>query len=408
MTAHPGRTLAIACLIGGSAGWAMTAAGAGAGTLAPAYRADLTTLGLMTTALVLPYAIFQLPSGSFVDRVGPRKASILGLSLVVVVHLIASLAPETWLAMLCRALAGAGYAVCFVSGAELVRSRGGGPSGIGIFGGAALATSGAAVLTVPLVEQWLGWRSAWVTSGIVAAVALLAATRLKVPRLDSPPAEPDDPPSEVSTPHRPSLLRDGELHRLGTIHAVTLGLGVVLSNWVTIVLADSWGFEQGTAAFTGSLLLGISILSRPLGGALSRRLPGRMGQISALSLAACALGTLALSIVTAPVIAGAGVLAIAVMSGLPFAAVISAAQAHRPDRPAAAVGLLNGQGCLLIVVGTPMLGSAIQSGWSSLALQVVAVFWLLPLLARPRTIDLGTGPRPKASATPVGGETTSE
>ena len=159
----------------------MTAAGAGASSLAPAYDASLLLVGLMTTALAATYAALQLPAGVLVDRVGVRNASVLGLTVVVLVHVVACTTPLTWLALVCRARAGAGYAVCFVSGAELARRSGSGPSGIGLFGGVSLATSGAAVLTVPFAEHLLGWRAAWVTSGAVALLALVMVARLRLP-----------------------------------------------------------------------------------------------------------------------------------------------------------------------------------------------------------------------------------
>jgi predicted MFS family arabinose efflux permease len=381
---HPtrrGDPLVVACLLGGAAGWAMTAAGAGAGVLAAAYDTSLVAVGLMTTALAVTYASLQLPAGSFVDRVGVRSASLLGLTVVVVAHAAALTVPLTWVALLCRAVAGAGYAVCFVSGAELARRSGTGPSGVGLFGGVSLAASGAAVLVVPFAEPLLGWRAAWWTSGTVAVVALLMVVRSPAPARLVP--DPGDSPSTGDG--GPSLLRDGELHRLAAVHAVTLGLGVVLSNWAALVLEDSWGFDRTTAALTGSVVLGMSVLSRPLGGHLVRRVPDRMGHIVALSLAGCSAATLSLAFPTAPLVAVLAVVALGVLSGLPFAGVITAAQARRPDRPAAAVGLLNSQANMVIVVGTPLMGATLEHGAASAALWGMAGLWLVPLLARPRS-----------------------
>jgi MFS family permease len=389
-------TLAVACIVGGSAGWAMTAAGAGVASLVPAYDVDLVTVGLMTTALALTYALLQLPAGSFVDRVGPQRACVLGLSLVVIVHIAASAVPDTWLAITCRAAAGAGYAVCFVSGAELARAAGTGLTGIGLFGGVALAASGVAVVVVPLGEPWLHWRSAWVTSGAVALVALVAVARLRLPVRVTPA---HDAPAASEAAHSAiSLWRDVELQRLAGVHTLTLGAGVVLSNWATVVLVDSWGFDRPGAAVTGSLVLGMAVLSRPLGGELSRRWPDAMGWLSAASLALCAAATIALSVPSAPVVAVLAVLALGIFSGLPFAAVIAAGQSLRPDRPAAAVGLMNGLASSLILLGTPLLGAAIDHGSTALALQVVAVLWLVPLAALPRTVGRRSTPTVRSRA----------
>jgi nitrate/nitrite transporter NarK len=391
----PRATLAVACLVGGSAGWAMTAAGAGVDSLVPAYGVDLVTVGLMTTALALTYALLQLPAGSLVDRIGPRRSSMLGLSAVVVVHVVASSAPETWLALTCRALAGAGYAVCFVSGAELARSSGTGITGIGVFGGVSLAASGVAVAVVPLFEPLLHWRSAWATSGLVATVALVAVARIRPPidpRLGPTTTVPDDLTPVAAT----SLWRDAELYRLAGVHALTLGAGVVLSNWATVVLVDTWGFSRAGAAVTGSLVLGMAVLCRPAGGELSRRRPEAMGRLTVLSLIVCAVATLALSIPSTPFIAVVAVMALGLFSGLPFAAVLAAGQAQRPDRPGAAVGLMNGIASSLILVGTPLLGAAIDQGITAAGLQIIAVLWLVPLAGLPRTVGRSARRRARA------------
>jgi predicted MFS family arabinose efflux permease len=357
----------------------MTAAGAGVTSLGPAYGAGLVTTGLMTTALAAAYAGLQLPSGLLVDRIGVRTATLLGLGVVVVAYLVASTTPTTWLALLCRTVAGAGCAVCFVSGAELARRSGTGPSGIGVFGGFALGASGAAVVGVPLAEPFLGWRAAWVTSGAFALLALLCVLRLPALRASASAT----PAGRQVRPPGPSLVRDGELHRLAGVHAATLGLGIVLSNWAAVVLEQTWGFSRGAAAATGSVILGTAVVSRPLGGYLARRRPDRIGVVSAVSLVACSVATAALAVPTAAAVAVLAVVVLGVLGGLPFAAVIAAGQARRPDRPAAAIGLMNGQANSVILVATPLLGAAIDRTATTAGLLVVAALWLLPLLAPP-------------------------
>jgi predicted MFS family arabinose efflux permease len=388
-------TLTVACLLGGSAGWAMTAAGAGAATLVPAYDVGLVTVGLMTTALATPYALLQLPSGVLVDRIGVRNASVLGLLVVVLAHVAACLTPVTWLALVARTLSGAGFAVCFVSGAELARRSGAGPSGIGFFGGVALGSSGVAVLVVPLAEPLLGWRSAWATTGLVAVVALLCVALVALPDRGPEAARPD----ESGTGR--ALLADQELHRLGSVHAVTLGIGVVLSNWAALVLVETWGFGRTAAAAVASLVLGCSVLSRPLGGVVARRFPRRVAAVALLSLPVCAAATLALAVPTTPAVAVVAVLAVGVFSGLPFATVISAVQARRPDRPAAAVGMVNSQANTLILVGTPLVGAAIAAGHTTAALVAVAALWTVPLATWPQTMGRRSARGGRVASAPV-------
>lgn len=384
-----GRLLA-SCLLGGSAGWGMTAAGAGTAGLTAAYDVGLVMVGLFTTALAIPYAVLQLPAGSLVDRIGIRRAALLGLGLVVAAYVVASTVSVPALALAARAVAGAGTAVCFVAGAELARQSGWGPSGLGVFGGLTIGAGGIAVVVVPAAEPLLAWRSAWLTSAAAAAVAMIAvawaARDMAVRRVRNPSREG----------RAASLWRDGELHRLGAIHAVTLGLSVVLSNFATVILHDRWGLPMAVAAATGSLILLSAIVSRPLGGWLTGRAPDRTRAMTAGALIASAVGTALLARPTHLAVAVVAVLALGVGSGLPFATVIGAAQDRRPDRPAAAIGLMNGHANGLLVLGTPLLGAVIERDVIGPGLVTIGALFLLPLLGLPRSIP-GRRPHERAA-----------
>jgi nitrate/nitrite transporter NarK len=210
----------------------------------------------------------------------------------------------------------------------------------------------------------------------VGAVALVPAVA----------AVADRPRHRMRTERGASVIRDGQLHRLAAIHAVTLGLGVVISNWVAVVLERVWGLPPGVAAALGSLVLLLAIVSRPLGGYLVRRYPASIRGLVVGALLASAAATAALAWPSGAVLAGLAVTVLGLASGLPFAAVLATAQARRADRPAAAVGLMNGQANVLVLLGAPLLGAAIQVGMSTPGLLVVAVVWLLPLLALPESL----------------------
>ncbi len=391
MTARTGvgrstGTLVAGCLVGGAAGWSLTAAGAGATGLEDGYGVDLVVVGLFTTAMAVPYALLQLPAGALVDRWGARRAGLVGLTLMILAYLAALAVPNVALAMAARAVVGAGGAICFSAGAELARQSRMGPLGLGLFGGFAIGAGGAAVLFVPLLEGLLGWRSAWGTGA--AAAALAAGAVMLVPT----------PASVTSSGTRPrlrggaSVIRDGELHRLAAVHAVTLGLGVVLSNWVAVVLARVWGLPTGVAATLGSMILLLAVVSRPLGGYLARRHPTSIRPMVVGALVASAAATAALAWPSGVVVAGLAVGVLGMASGLPFAAVLAAAQARRTDRPAAAVGLMNAQANLLVLLGAPLLGAAIQHANSTAGLLVVAALWLVPLLAPAEALGRRTRP----------------
>ena len=235
------------------------------------------------------------------------------------------------------------------------------------------------MLGVALAEPGLGWRAPWATSAAVSAVALVVALRL--PRAGPRRAGPRAAIADL--PALPTLLLDGQLFRLALVHAVTLGLGLVLSTWATTLLVDVWSFGPAAAAVVGSLVLGLSVVSRPLGGQVAAVLPARNRALWAVALVACAGATAALASPGVAVVAVVAVVVLGTFSGLPFAAVVQAAQARQPVRPAAAVGLMNTLAFGLVVVGTPAVGWAVDHDHAQNALVAVALLWLLPLVSLP-------------------------
>ncbi|MFD7169033.1 MFS transporter [Streptomyces violascens] len=373
------RAIAAACLLGGVAGWSLTAVGAIASGMADAYEVDLAMVGIFTTAFAATYALCQIPAGALVDRIGPRGVGAAGLSVIAVACLLATVEPWAGLAVAARLLAGVGASLCYVAGADLARASGAGPAGQGVFGGISAASGGIALIVVPWAAEALAWRSAWITSVVFAALGLLAC----LAAASSPGGRGTRPAPQGA---RRSVLKDPELYRLAAVHTVTFGGGIVLSNWAALILQRSWDIERTWAYATASLVLLTTVVSRPLGGLLARARRQRVRTATVLSLAAGALATLGLTRPGPLPLAVCWTLLLGLASGIPFAAVFASAQQRRSDRPASAVGLMNAHANALIFVGTPALGAAVDGGHISAALNVVAALWLLPLLVLPTSL----------------------
>lgn len=141
---------------------------------------------------------------------------------------------------------------------------------------------------------------------------------------------------------RGSVLRDRRLYPLGALHAASFGLSVIAGNWV-VTLLERQGHGHAAAGLAGSLILLAGIVTRPAGGLLARRAPGRARTFVGLTLVASAAG----------------------------------------------VGVVNGLAVLTIVVGTPLAGLAFEfpsdgrlafAGIGALSLAALAA------LARARTL----------------------
>jgi nitrate/nitrite transporter NarK len=365
--------LIAACLLGGTAGWSLTATGAAAVSLAGAYEVNLVVVGLLTTAFGIVYALFQIPAGIITDRIGIRRAGAMGLTIVIVVYLGAGTFELVGLALAARALAGIGGALCYVAGADLARVSGTGTVGQGIYGGVASAAGGVALVVVPSTEGVLGWRASWLTSAVFACLGL--AVCLGFVSAHGTGARRAGAMAAGEQP----LLRDPGLYWLAAVHAVTFGIGIVLSNWTALILQRSWGLGSVTAHAVASIILLATVVSRPLGGLIVRRRPRLVRPLTVGSLIVGAVATILIDR-PGPLVLAIGItLALGLAAGIPFAAVFAITQRRRADRPAAAIGFLNAHANLIVVAGVPAVGATVGGAGLTPALFVIAGLWLIPL-----------------------------
>jgi len=362
------------CAAGLASGWNVGNIGAVATQLAAAYGVGLATVGLFTTALFVTHLLLQVPAGRASDRSGERLVCLVGLVAIVCFNALALIGPSPALALVARMLVGVGTGLAFVSGSAYVRVQGGSPFAQGLFGGVALAGGGVALAIVPAVEDAIGWRAPWVTAIVVGAagLALLAAG----------PA--DRPRSRTERPaHAPGgVFHDARLYRLAVLYAASLGLSIVVGNWVVTLLHRHGGLSKSTAGLVGALTLVLGVATRPLGGAL---------------------GTVALAVARPVGLAVTGASLIGLAAGIPFAPSFTGAALTRPDAPAAAVGLVNGAAAFVTLVGTPLIGLTFSlPGDGRLGFAVLAAGWVVALVLLPSSTQLGARPATAASGSRLG------
>jgi MFS family permease len=367
------------CALGLATGWNVANLGAVASTLAGAYGVSLAVVGLFTTALFVTHLAMQIPGGRAADRFGARRAGLVGLVITVAFNAVALIAPEPALALAARALIGVGTGLSFVAGSAYVRESGGSPFAQGLFGGVALAGGG---LALAVVSQFDDWRAPYRTAlaiGVAGLVVLATAPRDRARKRAG---------REGGVPA--GVLRDRRLYRLAALYGASLGLSLLIGNWVVELLDRNGGVAKGTAGAVGALTLLLGIVTRPLGGWILRERPSAIRAATATSLAAGAAGTALLAVSGPLALAVAGGVLIGLAAGIPFAPAFTGAALVRPDAPAAAVGMVNGAASLVAIVGTPLLGLAFSlPGDGRMGFAVVAVLWLVALALLPSEHELG-------------------
>jgi predicted MFS family arabinose efflux permease len=165
-------------------------------TLAPAFSTELglgaADLGLLAGAFFLGFALLQLPLGSAIDRIGPRRVQLGLMTLAVVGCAAMSLAHGLGELIAARFLVGMGVAACLMAPLTCYRWR---------FSPATqlranswmLMTGSLGMLASTLPVQWLlptlGWRGVFQATAVllVGAIAVIAWF---VPPDEHPPVPP--------------------------------------------------------------------------------------------------------------------------------------------------------------------------------------------------------------------------
>ena len=372
------RSLLGGCALGLASGWNISNIGAIAQQLAHRYGVGLAAIGLFTTALFVTHFGMQIPGGKASDRFGARRTGLLGLAIIAVFNAVALVAPSVTLAISMRTLIGIGTGLGFLAGSVYIRAAGGSPAAQGVYGGVAVAGGGIALAVVPQVEKAIAWRAPFVSAAVVAVVGFVL---LALAPRDEP--QPRDERAE-------GVLRDRRLYRLAVIYAASLGLSVVVGNWIVTLLNRHGGLGKGTAGIFAALALALGVFTRPLGGWIMRAHPARTRLAVGASIVLGGAGTALLAVARPPAVAALGAALVGLASGIAFAPVFTGAATLRPDAPGAAVGLVNGAAALTIVAGTPLLGLSFSlPGDGRAGFTVVAALWTATLLALPTRRQLG-------------------
>ena len=106
--------------------------------------------------------------------------------------------------------------------------------------------------------------------------------------------------------------------------------------------------------------------------------------VVAASLVAGAAATAGLAVSGPVALAIVSAVTVGIASGIPFAPAFAAAARTRPDAPAAAIGMINMCGSLLILAATPLVGLSFSlPGEGRIGFAALAAIWAAALVLLP-------------------------
>jgi NNP family nitrate/nitrite transporter-like MFS transporter len=239
------------------------------GLIAPLAKKFQDTLGLSSTATLFLTAVpvvlgslMRVPVGMLTDRYGGRRMFTLLLGFSAVPAILFGYAQGYW------QLVGVGFLLgvagsCFAIGVPFVAAwfppeRQG--MAVGIYGMGNIGTAVAA-LSAPAIVHNLGRPAlGWITGGILAGVALLAALGAR-----------DAPRRTAPARYRDVLRAGARLWRLAFFYAITFGGFVAMALLLPKLLKDWFGYSLFQAGLRAAGFSIAATLARPVGGWLSDR-----------------------------------------------------------------------------------------------------------------------------------------
>lgn len=191
------------------------------------------TLGTLTAAFPLAFAVWLLPSGIAIDRLGPRTVQSVMMGVTALGALIFSVSTGSFGLGIGRVLLGAGAAAALLTAMKVIatwfpRER------LGLVTGGLIAAAGLGALVMAdpaatLVRAY-GWRTLFMVLAAAAALCAILAVLLVPTTVTS-----DGPEQDRGLPF---VLRDPIFRRLAPLAAIAVGTAwVIQGQWVAGWLA---------------------------------------------------------------------------------------------------------------------------------------------------------------------------
>ena len=312
------------------------------GPLAPFLRDEFgltaTQQGLLTAVPLLGGSVFRPVLGILGDRVGGRRAGVIGLSLTLVALFTGWKAGHTPLALYGVAfmlgIAGASFAVALPLAGRWYPPE---------YQGLAMGIAGAgnsgtllATLFAPRVAERFGWVNAFGFAMLPVAAVLVAFALMArdSPKRGAPPTARD----------YAALLNETDTIWLAGLYCLTFGGFVGLSSFLTTFFYEQYHLSRVAAGDFTTVAVVAGSLLRPVGGWLSDRIGGyRLLVLLLAGFAVCLAAVAAapsLLVALAIIFVGMGLL------GMGNGAIFQMAPQRFPDRMGIVTGIVGAAGGL--------------------------------------------------------------
>jgi len=359
---------------------------------------DYSQMGLVGTGNFAGYMLSVVLAGIAVRAIGARKTIVIGLVLVGSSMILIGQAREFLEVLSLYVATGIGSGLANIPMLGLVshwftRSNRGKAAGIILSGnGIAIVFAGLFVPWVNVSSGAEGWRTGWLTIGIMSlTVAAIAAIFLRnephekgvraLGQTETLSNSPENGSGKKSENNKWPMVH------LGIIYALFGATYAVYATFIVVTLVDDRGFGENTAGMFWAVVGALSIFSGPLFGSLSDRLGRKTGMMIVYLMFTISYALVAMDLPNQALYASIGIFGLTVWS-IPTIMAATVGDYKGPAQAVQALGFITlffgfGQITGPAIAGyiADITGSFSLAFWLCAALSVVAT--LLAYFLRP-------------------------
>ena len=287
---------------------------------------NYSQMGLIGTGNFVGYMISVVMAGIIARAIGARKTIFLGLVLVGVSMVLISRAMTFTEVMALYVATGIGSGLANVPMMGLVshwflKSTRGRAAGIMLSGnGLAIVFTGLFVPWVNAGQGAEGWRTGWLTIGIISIVIAVIAAMLIRNNPEEKGLAPLGDANQIIAADAGKKAQEKKqsntwtMVHLGCIYTLFGATYVVYATFIVTAMVNERGFGEGTAGTFWAVVGGLSLFSGPLFGWLSDKLGRKMGMMVVYTLFTISYALVAANLPDLFLYASIGIFGLAVWS----------------------------------------------------------------------------------------------
>lgn len=309
-------------VVGASVGYVTFGYAAVPSLVVARFDADLVSVGLLMSAVLLAYGVVQIPAGRFLDDAGTTRPLLAGTVVHALLAVALDLVPTFEAVFALRFVWGLVGGFLVVAGATHVARLYAGGMGTrmqGLYGGALTFGGAVAFVVVPAVTARTGWVGVHALGAVLAVPAIVALAPHVRGSSGGRPAPRPVANGDSAVALR-GLFREPPVVLAAICYVTVLGSYITLSTFVTAYFED-----LGVLASLNATVLALASVARAGGGIGAERWQVDDARTIAVAAAGGVVGFLGLAVAEHPLLVATLPMATMVAVSAPFGAVYNVA-----------------------------------------------------------------------------------